>query len=590
MSAVADRRGGRLVMARIGDWRSSLLMRGYGLCLLFTTLHQYHWNVQTESRSLVLSWDVLRAHLEGRPIQEHLVTLAALALVVCGARVVVVAFAAVVVTALVRLNMAESWLFPAVEYVLFALVPWLGGAVAVAEVVRAQRTRTAAELTAPHVDDAIVSIFRAGLLTTMGFVVLHKLNADFMNPATSCENVVTRWLEENWGALGAFVRQRATPPGAVLMEASVPLVLLAWPAGGIVLASGFFLMLSLVGAPSTGGIVLVMSWAFFRHDDLALVRRWGPWVWWVAGGVSVAVLAALLPRYQGTAMSRELIVLVVLMAVWPGVSACVVAAERWRLRRAGGTPPLAAPAGARWVRRVVPALATVLFVANGLTPYLGLRFNYAFAMWSNLRADEYRWNSWIVPTWVPRWSARDHFVDVQEVELRRSTVEIFGAGAVPRPQYVGTMRSALGRADVDVDLDVSRGPWRFTFVGPMSDPSVAGALERLAAEPPAPPDDFVTVHRARATFAPLAAQGGDGSPYERRLEPALFSTTAFRQLAAQAQRQGQSLNLRVAHGGRTLRFTDTLADPGFQAFVDGLAENNLFPPKLATAGPQRCFH
>jgi hypothetical protein len=376
-----------------------------------------------------------------------------------------------------------------------------------------------------------------------------------------------------------------------MIEGAIPLVLLAWPALGIVLCSGFLLILSLVGAPSTGGIVLVMSWAFFRHEDAALVRRWTPWVWWAAGVSSIAVLAALLPRYQGTAMSRELIVLVVLMAVWPGECAALVAAERWRLRRAPGGPSVVAPAGAPWVRRGVLSLAIVLFLANGLTPYLGLRFNYAFAMWSNLRVDEYRWNSWVVPAWVQVRRADDHFVDVQEVELLRSTVEIFAEEAVPRGHFLGTLRSALGRSDVDVDLDASLGDWRFAFAGTMSDPVVAAMLERLAAQPPVAPDDTVRVHRARALLAPMAGPpGGDGSPYERRLEPALFSTTAFRQLAEQARHVGQSLNLRLAYRGQTRRFADTLAQPEFQAFVDGLEEDNLFPPKLQHRGPQRCFH
>jgi hypothetical protein len=116
-------------------------------------------------------------------------------------------------------------------------------------------------------------------------------------------------------------------------------------------------------------------------------------------------------------------------------------------------------------------------------------------------------------------------------------------------------------------------------------------LARLAAEPPAAGDDTITVHHADAILAPMAqAPGDDGSPYERRLEPALFSTTAFRQLAALARRQGQRLDLRLAYAGQTLHFADTLASPEFQAFVDGLAENNLFPPKLQRVGAQRCFH
>jgi hypothetical protein len=54
---------------------------------------------------------------------------------------------------------------------------------------------------------------------------------------------------------------------------------------------------------------------------------------------------------------------------------------------------------------------------NGFSPYLGLKFNYSFAMFSNLRVDEARWNHLILPEWV-RLSKHDGYVHVLFVETQ----------------------------------------------------------------------------------------------------------------------------------------------------------------------------
>ncbi|MCY1013939.1 hypothetical protein OV079_52120 [Nannocystis pusilla] len=62
------------------------------------------------------------------------------------------------------------------------------------------------------------------------------------------------------------------------------------------------------------------------------------------------------------------------------------------------------------------AVATIaLLLALGSSPYLGLKYRYSFAMLSNLRVDDARWNSLIVPRQV-RLTRHDPFVHVLRVE------------------------------------------------------------------------------------------------------------------------------------------------------------------------------
>ncbi|MFY0534156.1 hypothetical protein [Nannocystis pusilla] len=62
------------------------------------------------------------------------------------------------------------------------------------------------------------------------------------------------------------------------------------------------------------------------------------------------------------------------------------------------------------------AVATIaLLLALGSSPYLGLKYRYSFAMLSNLRVDDARWNSLVVPRQL-RLTRHDPFVHVLRVE------------------------------------------------------------------------------------------------------------------------------------------------------------------------------
>jgi len=572
-----------MLVAPIGRWRSQLLFRGYGLCVFLTTLHQYHWGEQLQRRSIALSWEVLHRHLTTRPLEEHLVSAAALALVVCGARAVTLFAAAASMVMLVRENMADPWLFPAVEYVLFAVVPVLGVAVVAGEWLRATLTASPVAPDADHVDRAVVAGFRVAFVTTMGFVALHKLNTDFLDPAMSCENVIAGWLTENWGRAGALVERLGSPWATVVVEAGLLVLVVVWPAAGIIAVSGFFLMLGLVGAPSTAGIVMVMSWAFFDDDALARLR---PHRRTIAAGAALTVVAlagGLIAGYQGTALSREMIVLVVMLAVVPAALALGLV---WAGPRAPAAPPPAAP-GSGWLVRGIPLATAVVLLANGMAPYLGLRFNYSFAMWSNLRADQHRWNSLIVPSWVQWQPMSARFIEVRTVTPVPLMVRLFPTSEVAAPQVAEAIAAAQRQPGARLALDVE---WNGTrhVVADGAAPEQTDAL-LAALQNDAPAAERVRVHAATVTIEPAAASA-DGSPYEVRLEPALFSPTGFRRAMQDSARRRQNYDLELAYEGRTIVLPSILTNPDAARFVTNLRESNLLPPKLSRAGAQRCFH
>jgi hypothetical protein len=87
----------------------------------------------------------------------------------------------------------------------------------------------------------------------------------------------------------------------------------------------------------------------------------------------------------------------------------------------------AAPAPLRWgwVLAVFPAVAAM----NGFMPYLGLKTEISFAMFSNLRTEERNTNHWFLPV---RWRAADYQEDLVQVistsETNSERIPLVGDG------------------------------------------------------------------------------------------------------------------------------------------------------------------
>jgi hypothetical protein len=71
-----------------------------------------------------------------------------------------------------------------------------------------------------------------------------------------------------------------------------------------------------------------------------------------------------------------------------------------------------APVPAGWWRRPALALAPVLVFLNGLSPYLGLKTEHSWAMFSNLQTEGGHWNHLFMPQSMQVFSFQDDLVRV----------------------------------------------------------------------------------------------------------------------------------------------------------------------------------
>lgn len=110
----------------------------------------------------------------------------------------------------------------------------------------------------------------------------------------------------------------------------------------------------------------------------------------------------------------------------------------WLTLRAGKTgtrrPRVRPPGGP--AHRDFARLATLLLLVAGLSPYLGLKFRLSFAMLSNLRADDERWNSLVIPRAVSLRTS-DPFVHVHTVH------DLAGNPVSPRRDDHGGLRPGM---------------------------------------------------------------------------------------------------------------------------------------------------
>ena len=107
-------------------------------------------------------------------------------------------------------------------------------------------------------------------------------------------------------------------------------------------------------------------------------------------------------------------------------------------------------------------LALILIV-NGMSPYLGVKYRFSVAMLSNLRVDQERWNSYVIPKWV---RLRKHTPHVQVVWQPE------GQWAPSKPKkghhYLGTglfTAKALSEALQDAATRRARGQLSLTYLG-----------------------------------------------------------------------------------------------------------------------------
>lgn len=325
----------------------------------------------------------------------------------------------------------------------------------------------------PHPLERSRAPLAAALLLVYWLSVLHKLNYDFVDPSTSCAAYMYRRVAL---ALPFLPRapwaEQASIWGTLLAEAALPLLLLwrrTWQLG-LIAALSFHLMLAFDPTPGiysfTGLLfslfVLVLPDPFVETalDRLeALVARVGRLPLLVARNAGLLLLGSLLAygatRHDRWAFQPTFIVflfwaslvvagyLVTLFTLSQGLAEPdrVSGASRARLR------------GPAWLW-VIPSLVLL----NGLNPYLGLRTQLSFSMFSNLRTEGGISNHLFMPRLLSLGAYQEDLVEIL-------TADDPDLAEFPRRQlllpYFEFRRLVSGLEDVSVTY--LRGGERHTF-------------------------------------------------------------------------------------------------------------------------------
>ena len=302
-------------------------------------------------------------------------------------------------------------------------------------------------------DDAQLALYRSTLVLVMFFAAFHKFNGDFLDPAVSCSTVHANRLLELLQA-GPLLYS-AVPWLAVLGEASAPLLLVFAPRIGLAFSLGLMAFVEHGGATPFTLLVMMLACAYLRSEDgdriAAGYRRFS---WPVLGlhGVALAACVAFLPGLAGWARYGLWVLallnlgIALVFALAPDLVDLLAALRRrsWSElvpRRSRLLPR------ERGARLFLVALMTV-GALNAFSPYLGLKLRLSFAMFSNLRVDEARWNSRLVPR-VAFLRAHDAYVHV--TSSTGSAAEHLPPGLYA-PRHLADRLTAVGRQGGRVDL------------------------------------------------------------------------------------------------------------------------------------------
>jgi hypothetical protein len=291
--------------------------------------------------------------------------------------------------------------FVADEYLVQAGVPILAAIVTAVYVATLRRRGHAyrGDRTRDDLDELHARVFRIVLVTTLGFAGLHKLNADFFGPRSCIE--LAGLLGEHWPL--PWSPPQPSPAAIVGLELLAAAMLLVYPRVGILLVLVVVAGLGHIGPAAFAATCTVLSLAFLDRGDLVHVQRAVARHWGSVLAVVTAVLIGSASVYRGSPNWLRYAMLEVLLIVAAGLT---LAAAAPRIRALVRRPRLARlrPALLRWQRRApsqpLPGLTSwlvLLLVVNGMTPYLGVKYRLSVAMLSNLRVDEERWNSYVVP-------------------------------------------------------------------------------------------------------------------------------------------------------------------------------------------------
>jgi hypothetical protein len=287
---------------------------------------------------------------------------------------------------------------------------------------------------------------------------LHKLNADFFDPAVSCASVLYRGLRAGLPVLPDGPVMGPLAIGiTVLLELGLPLLLLVPRTRRIAVVAGicFHVLMAAAGYPrfSATGLALLVLF-------LPSLPRPGP-------AFRAAAVAALLAASMLVPAQRDALFVWATLGLCGGVLAlCFVPAGDDR-------------EGAVSLRPALPALlGPSLILFAGLTPYLGLGTDRALSMYSNLRTEGGRSNHFLIPA------------GLQMASFQRDLVAVLGSSAAPLARLAADrmlipwaeLRARLTEATISsgrVSLTYLRNGRRYEVGSAATDSALALPVSRL---------------------------------------------------------------------------------------------------------------
>lgn len=263
-------------------------------------------------------------------------------------------------------------------------------------------------------------VLRLELLGLYFFVVLHKINTDYMDPQVSCGWQLYLGIVERFPFLPApSWLGKPTLLSALALEAIIPALLFFRMTAkfGLIIGTLFHLSLALhpnIFISSFTTLMLAMYLLFAQKDALNEVmdqvmklrviawtcdKTWRPCA--VIIGIFMVIAAIALIRIGGKWTARNVIgqthltlkpAFVMLWWLWilPFSAVFFATAKRMTSDRKWTTArlkPMLGPA----------VLGFILVMFNGFTPYLGLKNKNSFAMFSNLRTENKTTNHYFMP-------------------------------------------------------------------------------------------------------------------------------------------------------------------------------------------------
>lgn len=321
-------------------------------------------------------------------------------------------------------------------------------------------------------DRRVAPALRIALVILYGFAVLHKLNHDYFDPAVSCGTQLFRELEtylpflpqgdvlDRPAIAGSLVIEALLGIGLVIGRTRVPTLVVG------LLFHGLLIFHINYYVASFSSLVMALYVLFLPLGRVQRIMQRPPWpkrlrmgpglvlVSVVLTAVCVVLAAALVRGMQGTvsytAQVDGMMGPVVRGMVTLHVGGLVAMGLLVLLARGvddRGRAELHMPAR---VFLLLPAM--VLF--NGLNPYLGLKTQTSFAVFSNLRTEMRRTNHLFMPVHFRLADHQDRLVQVLHSSHPALADEVESGDLVP---FFKLRRVAA--EDPAVDLSIVFRPW-----------------------------------------------------------------------------------------------------------------------------------